>query len=104
MFQMVIERLFLPELSKIDENEKKLCAIGVTHILCDPVPMTTGIYFTHLWLPLLQCLLQLFESSHELQTMSVHEKKKLTTEETEEELLAELDDTPGKFSLSLSLR
>jgi hypothetical protein len=96
MFQMVIERLFLPELSKIDENDKKLCAIGVTHLLCDPLPMITGVYFAHLWLPLLQALLQLFESSNELQTMSANDKKKQALEEAEEELLVGLDDTPGK--------
>ena len=93
---MVIERLFLPELSKIEENEKKLCAIGVTHLLCDPIAMTSGIYFNHLWLPLLQSLLQLFESSNELQTMSTAEKKKQAQDEAEEELLVGLDDTPGE--------
>jgi hypothetical protein len=97
MFQMVIERLFLPELSKIDENDKKLCAIGVTHLLCDPIAMISGIYFSHLWLPLLQSLLQLFESSHELQTMSAAEKKKQAQEDADEELLVGLDDTPGKI-------
>ena len=96
MFQMVIERLFLPELAKIEENDKKLCAVGVTHILCDPLPMITGVYFNHLWLPLLQALLQLFESSNELQTMSAAERKKQLQEEAEEELLVGLDDTPGK--------
>ena len=100
MFQMVIERLFLPELAKIEESDKKLCAVGVTHILCDPVPMITGVYFNHLWLPLLQALLQLFESSNELQTMSAAEKKKQLQEEAEEELLVGLDDTPGKKYLS----
>jgi len=96
MFQMVIERLFLPELSKVDENDKKVCAIGVTHLLSDPSPMINGIYFGHLWLPLLQALLQLFESSNELQTMSAAERKKQASEEAEEELLVGLDDTPGK--------
>jgi hypothetical protein len=96
MFQMVIERLFLPELSKVDENDKKVCAIGVTHLLSDPTPMINGIYFAHLWLPLLQALLQLFESSNELQTMSAAERKKQALEEAEEELLVGLDDTPGK--------
>ncbi|CAF4044851.1 unnamed protein product, partial [Rotaria sp. Silwood2] len=99
MFQMVIERLFLPELSKVDENDKKLCAIGVTHLLCDPIPMISGIYFAHLWLPLLQSLLQLFESSNELQTMSAAEKKKQAQEEAEEELLGGLDDTPGNDNI-----
>lgn len=96
MFQMVIERLFLPELSKVDESDKKLCAIGVTHLLCDPISMINGVYFVPLWLPLLQSLLQLFESSNELQTMSAAEKKKQAQEEAEEELLVGLDDTPGK--------
>ena len=100
MFQMVIERLFLPELSKVEENEKKLCAIGVTHLLCDPIPMISGVYSAHLWLPLLQSLLQLFESSNELQTMSAAEKKKQAQEEAEEELLVGLDDTPGKNDFS----
>lgn len=96
MFQMVVERLFLPELTKIDENEKKLCAIAVTHLLCDPIPMTSGVYFEHLWLPLLQSLLQLFDSSHELQTITATEKKKQAQDEAEEELLVGLDETPGK--------
>lgn len=96
MFQMVVERLFLPDLTKVEESEKKLCAVGVTHILCDPPPMTEGVYFNHLWLPLLQVLLQLFESSNELQTMSAAEKKKQLQDEAEEELLVGLDDTPGR--------
>ena len=96
MFRMVVERLFLPELAKIDESDKKLCAIAVTHLLCDPQPMTSGVYHASLWLPLLQALLQLFESSHELQTMSAAEKKKQAQEEAEEELLVGFDDTPGQ--------
>jgi hypothetical protein len=99
MFQMVIERLFLPELLKIDETDKKVCAIGVTHLLCDPIPMISGIYFEHLWLPLLQVLLELFESSNELQTMSAAERKKQILEEADEELLVGLDDTPGKNNI-----
>jgi hypothetical protein len=96
---MVIERLFLPELLKIDETDKKVCAIGVTHLLCDPLPMISGIYFEHLWLPLLQVLLELFESSNELQTMSAAERKKQILEEADEELLVGLDDTPGKNNI-----
>lgn len=101
---MVIERLFLPELSKIDENDKKLCAIGVTHLLCDPQPMISGVYFAHLWLPLLQSLLQLFESSNELQTITHAEKKKQAQEEAEEELLVGLDDTPGIYYMIIETK
>jgi hypothetical protein len=97
MFQMVIERLFLPELSKVDDNDKKLCAIAVTHLLCDAEVMITGIYFNQLWLRLLQALLKLFESSNELHIMSVSERKQQAQEQAEEDLIIGLDDTPGKL-------
>jgi hypothetical protein len=95
MFQMVIERLFIPELSKIDENDKKLSAIAITHLLCDPESMITGIYFNQLWLILFQALLTLFQSSNELQTMTASERKKQAQEQAEEDLIIGLDDTPG---------
>ena len=88
MFQMVVERLFIPELSKIDLNDRKLCAIAITHLLCDPDSMTNGIYLNKIWLILLQSLLQLFESNINLQTQS-------KTEQIEEDLIVGLDDTPG---------
>ena len=92
---MVVERLFIPELVKIDNHDKKICAIALTHLLCDPESMTSGVYFNNLWLILLQALLRLFESSNELQIMSVAERKQQAQEEAEEELLVGLDDTPG---------
>ena len=95
MFQMVVERLFIPELSKVDENEKKVCAVAVIHLLCDPQSMTSGNYCNSLWINLLQALLRLFESSNQLQTMSAAERKKEAQEQAEEELLVGLDDTPG---------
>jgi hypothetical protein len=102
MFQMVIERLFIPELSKIDDNDKKLCAIAITHLLCDSQSMTDGIYFNQLWLIVLQSLLRLFESTNEVQLMSIAERKKQQQEQAEEELIVGLDDTPGKtFTFSM---
>ncbi|CAF3797152.1 unnamed protein product [Rotaria socialis] len=94
MFQMVVERLIIPELSKVDDNDKKLCAVAITHLLCDPEQMTTGIYSNNLWLALLQALLRLFESSNILQIMSAADRKKQAEAEAEEELLVGLDDTP----------
>ena len=102
MFQMVVERLFLPELSKIDDNEKKISAVAITHLLCDSESMISGVYFNQLWLILLQALLRLFQSSDELQTLSVSERKKQAEEQAEEDLIVGLDDTPGKFLLNLS--
>ena len=93
---MVVERLFMPELSKVDEKDKKLCAIALTHLLCDPQSMTTGIYFNHLWLILLQTLLHLFESSNDLQ-VSIAERNRQALEEAEEQLIVGLDDTPGEL-------
>ncbi|CAF0730448.1 unnamed protein product [Adineta steineri] len=95
MFQMVVERLFMPELSKVDDCDKKLCAIAITHLLCDPEAMTNGVYLNNLWLILLQTLLRLFESCNELQTMSAAERKKQAQDEAEEDLLVGLDDTPA---------
>ncbi|CAF1018808.1 unnamed protein product [Rotaria sp. Silwood1] len=94
MFQMVVERLFVPELSKVDDNDKKICAVAVTHLLCDPEQMINGIYFNYLWLILLQALLDLFQSTNDLHIMSAAERKKQAQEEAEEELLIGLDDTP----------
>jgi len=99
MFQMVIERLFIPELSKIDDNDKKLCAIAITHLLCDPESMINGIYFNKLWFILFEALLKLFQSTNQLQIMSINERKKQEQEQAEEDLIVGLDDTPGKYFL-----
>ena len=96
MFQMVIERLFVPELSKINDQDKKLSAVALTHLLCDPPSMISGNYFNQLWLVLLQALLRLFESSNELQIASATERKRQAQEQAEEDLIVGLDDTPGK--------
>ena len=102
MFQMVVERLFVPELSKVDDSEKKLCAVAVTHLLCDPESLTNGVYFNHLWVPLLQALLRLFESSQQLQTMSATERSQLAQDQAEEDLIVGLDDTPGDYRCAQS--
>lgn len=94
MFQMVVERLFVPDLSKVEEEEKKICAIAVTHLLCDPEAMITGIYSNQLWLPLFQALLRLFQSSQQLQILSAAERKQQEKDLAEEELIVGLDETP----------
>ena len=98
---MVVERLYVAELSKVEENEKKLCAIAVTHLLCDPEAMITGIYFNRLWLTLFQALLRLFQSSQQLQILSAAERKQQEQEQAEEELIVGLDETPGQNELFL---
>ena len=99
MFQMVVERLYVPDLSKVDENEKKLCAVAVTHLLCDADSMTSGVYFERLWFILCQALLRLFQSSQQLQILSVAERKQHEQEQAEEELIVGLDETPGQNEL-----
>ena len=97
MFQMVVERLFVPELWKIDDTDKRLSAIAVTHLLCDPPAMINGIYFNQLWICLFHALLKLFQSSSELQIQSIKERKQQEQEQAEEDLIVGLDDTPGLF-------
>ena len=74
---------------------KKLCAIALTHLLCDSEAMIIGIYFNQLWLILLQNLLQLFESTNQLELIFHTERKKQIEDETDDELTVGLDDTPG---------
>ena len=92
MFQMVVDRLYVSDLSKVDENEKKVCAVAVTHLLCDAEAMVRGVYFTQCWLNLFQALLRLFQSSEQLQITSVAERKQ---QEAEDELAVGLEETPG---------
>lgn len=94
MFQMVVERLYVSELSKVEENEKKLCAIAVTHLLCDPESMISGVYFNRCWIILFQSLLRLFQSSQQLQILSAAERRQQEQENAEEELIVGLDETP----------
>lgn len=99
MFQMVVERLYVPDLSKVEENEKKLCAVAVTHLLCNADSMISGVYFDRLWLMLCQALLRLFQSSQQLQILSVAERKQQEQEQADEELIVGLDETPGQNEL-----
>ena len=99
MFQMVVERLFVPDLSKVDEQEKKVCAVAVTHLLCDAEAMVRGVYLTSCWLNLFQALLGLFQSSEQLQITSLAERKQ---QEAEDELAVGLEETPGLTRISLS--
>ncbi|XP_046365033.2 exportin-2-like [Haliotis rufescens] len=61
MFGMVLEKLFLQDLQKISgHTEKRICAVGVTKILCEVPSMLQGDYLP-LWPKLLQALVGLFE-------------------------------------------
>ena len=90
MFQMVVERLFVPDLDKVDEDEKKVCAVTVTHRLSDIESMVCGAHFTQCWLNLFQALLRLFQSSEQLQITSVTEWKQ---QEAEDEYVGGLKET-----------
>jgi exportin-2 (importin alpha re-exporter) len=67
MFGMVLDRL-LPEVQKVSGTiEKKICAVGITRLLCDCPEMITGEY-SNFWAPVLQALLGLFELPEEPST------------------------------------
>ncbi len=54
MFGMVCNRLFIPEVQKVSGNtEKKICAVGMTKLLCETPAMLTGPYANY-WPPMLQ--------------------------------------------------
>lgn len=80
MFGMVIERIFIPGMSKITgETEKKIVAVGMSKLLCEcPAILTTP--YRNYWSPILQALIQIFEIT-------------VDTEQADDELqFAELED------------
>ena len=45
MFGMVVEKLFVAEVQKVSgSTERKICAVGMTKILCDAPVMIAGDY------------------------------------------------------------
>lgn len=82
MFGMVIEKLYIPEVQKVSGTvERKICGVGMIKILCEVPVMLDGDY-SHLWAPLLQALVDLFE---------------LPEDDTipDDEHFVEVEDTPG---------
>ena len=46
LFGMVIERLILPEVQKVSGSlERKICAVGITRLLCDAPECLSGKFF-----------------------------------------------------------
>jgi exportin-2 (importin alpha re-exporter) len=82
MFPMVLDRILIPDLQKIsDPKDKKICAVGVTKILCEAPETFTGPYSMY-WGPLLQSLIGLFELPED-------------STEVQDEHFAELDESAG---------
>ena len=63
MFTMVLERLVVPELTKIGQSERKVCCIAVTHILCDPSVYSGVVGGGNAWPNVLASLLQTIQLS-----------------------------------------
>lgn len=88
MFTMVLEKLVIPELSKIGLSERKLCCVAFTNFLC-----TANVYNGTLrcteeqWVKVLQTLLETVELSQSLSG-------------TTDDLFARMDDTPVTFGSS----
>ncbi|KAI1289580.1 Exportin-2 [Halotydeus destructor] len=82
MFGMVLERLYIAEAQKVSGPiERKICAVGMTDILCNYPEVSSGRYVSH-FVNLLQSLIGLFE---------------LPEDETvpDDEHFVEIEDTPG---------
>jgi len=82
LFQMVVERLFIPDVQKVSGPlERKICAVGMTKLLTETPAMLTEPY-VNLWALLLQALISLFE---------LPEDDSLP----DDEHFIEIEDTPG---------
>ncbi|XP_067006504.1 exportin-2 [Anabrus simplex] len=82
MFGMVLERLFIPDIQKVSGVlERKIVAVGITKLLCECPELMDGAY-SHMWAPMLQALIALFE---------LPEDDSLNPEEH----FIEVDDAPG---------
>ena len=82
LFQMVVERLFIPDVQKVSGPlERKICAVGMTKLLTETPAMLTEPY-VNLWAILLQALISLFE---------LPEDDSLP----DDEHFIEIEDTPG---------
>jgi exportin-2 (importin alpha re-exporter) len=82
MFSMVCERLIVAEVQKVSgSTERKICAVGMTKLLCETPVMLTGQY-SNFWIPILQSLVGLFE---------LPEDDSIPADEH----FIEIEDTPG---------
>jgi len=82
LFAMVVERLIVLEIQRVSGAlERKICAVGLTRLICDTPICFTGSY-SATWVPLLGALIGLFE---------------LPEDESvpEEEHFVEIEDTPS---------
>ena len=90
LFAMVVDKLFIPELQRVSGPlERKICAVGITSILCDyPDIMTSDL--SQVWAPLLKALICLIE---------------LPEDSTipDDEHFIEVEDTPGYQSAYVRL-
>jgi exportin-2 (importin alpha re-exporter) len=82
MFPMVLDRILIPDLQKVSgQRDKKICAVGITKILCEAPETVSGPYVNY-WAPLLQSLIGLFELPED-------------TDRAEDEHFAEIDESVG---------
>lgn len=82
MFGMVCERLVVPETQKVTGNtEKKICAVGLTKLLCETPALLDGQY-ANFWPKILETLVGLFELPSDESTAA-------------DEHFVEIEDTQG---------
>jgi len=82
LFGMVLERLMILEVQKVSgAQDRKICAVGMTKLLCETPSLLTGAYSQY-WPRFLQALVGLFE---------------LPQDESipEDERFIEIEETPG---------
>ncbi|EDO41297.1 predicted protein [Nematostella vectensis] len=81
LFGMIVEKCFVPDLQKVSGTmERKICAVGVTKLLCEPTAMWNT--YPELWVSMLQLLIQVFELPEDDST-------------PDDEHFIDIEDTPG---------
>lgn len=90
IFAMLIEKIFILEVKKITDNlDKKICVCGITKIISELPLIDNGIY-NHLWLPLLQVLMEILELPAEV------------SKDDDEDYFIETDEIASSFQAQFS--
>jgi exportin-2 (importin alpha re-exporter) len=83
MFLMVLEKLYISDLQKVSGNvDRKICAVGVTKIICECPVLLSNENYLKIWISLLESLIGLFELPEDTST-------------ADDEHFIDVEDTPG---------
>ncbi|KAK3727815.1 hypothetical protein QZH41_008254 [Actinostola sp. cb2023] len=80
LFGMILEKHYLPDIQKASNMERKVCAVGLTKLLCEPT--ATWNRYPQYWGLLMEALIKVFELPNDDSV-------------PDDEHFIEIEDTPG---------